>query len=386
MNVFGFISWDVAPELITSPITLRYYSLFFAISFLLGFYLIKKMMAKENAPESWTDKIFFYVFIGTILGARLGHVFFYEPDYYLSHPLEILKIWEGGLASHGAAIAVIISLWLYAKFVTKKSFFFGADKVVITIAIAAALIRLGNLANSEIIGERSDSSTAIFFEHEAKNNATSILNNHIDLEDHFTINDVSFERSENVLDTLNFSYPLATLKVILSPKEGTQNNLEKANFVAKSFQNLTLEHIKTEDYHYFSTKRPINTYAAGEYMILEVPVGLIPRFPTQIWEALSYFVLFIILMIGYWKKQWYRREGLLFGIFLTFLFGARFIIEFWKEEQTDLTGNSMLTMGQWLSVPAILIGIFIIVRAIKKEPLPLSDFQNLSEDKTQVKK
>jgi prolipoprotein diacylglyceryl transferase len=386
MNVFGFISWDVAPELITSPITLRYYSLFFAISFLLGFYLIKKMMAKENAPESWTDKIFFYVFIGTILGARLGHVFFYEPDYYMSHPLEILKIWEGGLASHGAAIAVIISLWLYAKFVTKKSFFFGADKVVITIAIAAALIRLGNLANSEIIGERSDSSTAIFFEHEAKNNATSILNNHIDLEDHFTINDVSFERSENVLDTLNFSYPLATLKVILSPKEGTQNNLEKANFVAKSFQNLTLEHIKTEDYHYFSTKRPIKTFAAGEYMILEVPVGLIPRFPTQIWEALSYFVLFIILMIGYWKKQWYRREGLLFGIFLTFLFGARFIIEFWKEEQTDLTGNSMLTMGQWLSVPAILIGIFIIVRAIKKEPLPLSDFQNLSEDKTQVKK
>lgn len=382
MNVFGFISWDVAPELITSPITLRYYSLFFAISFLLGFYLMKKMMKKENAPEGWEDKIFLYVFIGTILGARLGQVLFYDPVYYFNNPIEIFKIWEGGLASHGAAILISLSLWIYAKKVTKRSFFYGADKAVVTIAIASAFIRVGNLANSEIIGERSDSSTAIFFENEAKSNVFKILNNNIDIEHYFSINDISFERTEKIIDTLNFSYPLANLKIVMTSKNSSQNNVEYAKNIGQNFQSITLNHIISEDYHYFSSTRPVQSYSAGNYVVIEIPVGIIPRFPTQIWEAFSYFILFIILMVGYWKKQWYRREGLLFGVFLVFLFGARFIIEFWKEEQTDLTANSIFTMGQWLSVPAIIIGILIIYRALKKEPLPVSDFQNLSDDKT----
>jgi phosphatidylglycerol:prolipoprotein diacylglycerol transferase len=386
MNILGFISWDVAPELITWPITLLYYSLFFAISFLIGFYLMKKMMQKENAPENWTDLIFFYVFIATIVGARLGHVLFYQPDYYLSNPIEILKIWEGGLASHGAAIAVIIALWIYAKRVTKKSFFYGADKVVVTIAIAAAFIRLGNLANSEIIGERSVSSTALFFEYEAKKNATNIITNQIGVEQYFSIYDLSFERTDKQIDTLNFTYPLANLKMVLAPKENAVDNMDKAMYIGKSFIKLSDSFIDSTEYHYFSPHRIPNVYQAGNYFVVEVPVGIIPRFPTQIWESLSYFVLFFILMFGYWKKQWFRREGLLFGVFLVFLFGARFIIEFWKEEQTDLTGESSITMGQWLSIPAVIVGAFIIYRALKNEPLPLSAYQHPKEDEIINKK
>jgi phosphatidylglycerol---prolipoprotein diacylglyceryl transferase len=380
MNIFGYISWDVAPELISSPITLRYYSLFFAISFIIGFALMKKMMKRENAPESWVDKIFFYVFIGTILGARLGQVFFYEPEYYLSNPIEIFKIWEGGLASHGAAIAVIISLWIYAKYVTKRSFYYGADKAVVTIAIAASLIRLGNLANSEIIGERSESNSAFFFEYEAKKNAAAIFNN-IDIYDNFQLVDITFEPIEQKLDSLSFSYPLATLKLVLVPQLPADEAMPRASEIATTLSHAAKGNFEGEDYHYFTLGKPVKTYTAGKYVVAEIPVGLIPRFPTQIWESLAYLLLFVLLMFGYWKKQWYRKEGLLFGVFLLGLFGARFIIEFWKEKQTYLEDDSPLTMGQWLSIPAFLVGLLIIIIALRKEPLSESSFQIIESTK-----
>jgi phosphatidylglycerol---prolipoprotein diacylglyceryl transferase len=380
MNILGYISWDVAPELMSSPITLRYYSLFFAISFVIGFALMKKMMKRENAPEAWVDKIFFYVFIGTILGARLGQVFFYEPEYYLSNPIEIFKIWEGGLASHGAAIAVIISLWIYAKFVTKRSFYYGADKAVVTIAIAASLIRLGNLANSEIIGERSESASAFFFEYEAKKNAAALFNN-IDVYDNFQLADITFEPTDQVLDSLSFVYPLATLKMVLAPQLPADQSPSRASEIATTLSHAAKGNFEGEDYHYFSLGKLVKSYTAGKYVVVEIPVGLIPRFPTQIWESLAYLLLFVLLMFGYWKKQWYRREGLLFGAFLLGLFGARFIIEFWKEKQTYLEDNSPLTMGQWLSIPAFLVGLLIVILALRKEPLPENAFQMSESDK-----
>jgi prolipoprotein diacylglyceryltransferase len=380
MNMLGYISWDVAPELINSPITLRYYSLFFAISFIIGFALMKRMMKRENAPDAWVDKIFFYVFIGTILGARLGQVFFYEPEYYLSNPIEIFKIWEGGLASHGAAIAVIISLWLYAKFVTKRSFYYGADKAVVTIAIAASLIRLGNLANSEIIGERSESSSAFFFEYEAKKNAAAIFNN-IDTFDNFQLTDITFEPADKTLDSLSFAYPLATLKLVAVPQLPADQATARVTEIATTLSHAAKGNFEGEDYHYFTLGQPVKTYTAGKYVVAEIQVGLIPRFPTQIWESAAYLALFVLLMFGYWKKQWYRREGLLFGVFLLVLFGARFIIEFWKEKQTYLEDDSPLTMGQWLSIPAFLVGLLIVIIALKKEPLPESAFQMTDTDK-----
>ena len=116
MNELLYISWDVSPNLYEGFITLRYYSLLFGVSFFLGYYLMKKMMANEKCPEKWLDKILIYTVVATVIGARLGHVFFYDWDYYSHHLIEILMVWKGGLASHGAAIAIIIALWVYSKY------------------------------------------------------------------------------------------------------------------------------------------------------------------------------------------------------------------------------------------------------------------------------
>ena len=129
-------------------ITLRYYSLLFAISFLVGFNIVKKLFINENVPVEWMDKLLMYCVLGTILGARLGHVIFYDPYYYLENILEIFMVWKGGLASHGAAIALIIAMWVFSKKVTKKHTLWSLDKLVIAVALAAGFIRIGNLMNS----------------------------------------------------------------------------------------------------------------------------------------------------------------------------------------------------------------------------------------------
>jgi phosphatidylglycerol---prolipoprotein diacylglyceryl transferase len=153
---FLIINWDVNPEIFSATvfghiIAVRWYGLLFASGFVFGYYIIRKMFRNEGLPDELLDKLTVYTAIGTILGARLGHCFFYEPQYYLAHPIEIIKIWKGGLASHGAAIGILIALWLFVS-KEKKPFLWVIDRVVIVVALAGCLIRLGNLFNSEIYG------------------------------------------------------------------------------------------------------------------------------------------------------------------------------------------------------------------------------------------
>lgn len=151
------IVWNVDPVLFSlGPLSVRWYGLMFAIGFMVGYELVSRMFKREGAPEKWLPILLIYVVVATIVGARLGHVFFYEWDYYSQHPLEIVKIWEGGLASHGGAIAIVLAVILYSIFVTKKSPFWTFDKLVIAIALVGGLIRLGNLMNSEIYGCATD--------------------------------------------------------------------------------------------------------------------------------------------------------------------------------------------------------------------------------------
>lgn len=151
--IFNFITWAPAPEIFSlGPLTVRYYGVFFAVAFLLGYYIVERMFRRENAPEEWLDKLFIYVMVATVVGARLGHVFFYGWDYYSVHPEDILKVWEGGLASHGGAIGILIAIWLFSKKVTKRSMLWTLDRMVVPVALAGAFIRMGNLMNSEIIG------------------------------------------------------------------------------------------------------------------------------------------------------------------------------------------------------------------------------------------
>lgn len=268
-DILGYIVWDVNPVLIDSFVQIRYYSLMFAIGFWLGFNIVAKMFKHDGAPENWLFSLLIWVVCATIIGARLGHVFFYEWDYYSQHPEHIWRTWEGGLASHGGTIAIIIAVFLYSKFTTKLSPLWTFDRLVIPIALVGALIRIGNLMNSEIYGGPTDLPWGFIF---------------------------------------------------------VRGN--------------------------------------------EWPG--VPVHPTQIYEALCYLALFVVLMWMYWKKHAQRRPGLIFGVFLTWLFGARFLIEFVKNDQVAREATMALNLGQQLSIPFIIIGIGLIIWAMKHPKVPLT--------------
>lgn len=160
------IRWDVTPEIIDGWKTPNYYGLLFVTGLILGYFVIRKMYRKEQISDKLLDKLVIYVVIATVVGARLGHVFFYDWDsYYSKHPEDIIKIWEGGLASHGGAIALVITLWLYSKYVIKKPVLWIFDRIAAPIAIAGTFIRLGNLMNSEIVGDPTNVPWAFEFIH-----------------------------------------------------------------------------------------------------------------------------------------------------------------------------------------------------------------------------
>lgn len=280
--MLGFITWDVSPEIFTWPVTVRWYGLMFAIGFWLGFNIVSRMFKREGAPESWLGSLLIWVACGTIVGARLGHVFFYQWDYYSQHLAEIPCIWEGGLASHGGAIGVILAVVLFSVFTSKRSSLWTFDRLVVAIALVGGLIRIGNLMNSEIFGHATDLPWGFMF-------------------------------------------------------------------------------VRSREWQALYPGQACH--------------------PTQIYEALCYFALFGLLMWMYWKKNSGERPGLIFGTFLIGVFMSRFLIEFIKNDQVAFEEAMTLNMGQWLSVPFILIGVWLIIRALKRPRLHI-DYPNRFADET----
>ena len=153
MDILAFIHWNVSPEIFTlGPLQVRWYGLFFALGFLFGYNHGEKMFKHENIDLKWLESLFIYLIVATVVGARLGHVLFYGWDYYSQHPIEILYVWQGGLASHGGVLGIIIAMILWSRNVSKRSILWVLDRVVVPSIFVAALIRLGNLMNSEIYG------------------------------------------------------------------------------------------------------------------------------------------------------------------------------------------------------------------------------------------
>lgn len=157
------IVWDVPKGIPIGNFEIRYYSLMFAFAYILGYQIMKKIFINENIKVEHMDSLFMYSMISMIVGARLGHVFFYDWDYYSVHLMEIPQIWKGGLASHGAAIAMILTFIYYSKNVIKMPPLWLLDRMGITVALAGFFIRIGNLMNSEIIGKASDLPWAFVF-------------------------------------------------------------------------------------------------------------------------------------------------------------------------------------------------------------------------------
>ncbi len=266
-----FIRWDVDPELISlenvpilGELSIRYYGLLFAAGFVFGYLIFMRIFKTEGISIEVLDRLTLYMVIGTVLGARLGHVFFYQPDYYLSHPHEILYIWHGGLASHGAAIGILIALYLFVR-KEKKPYIWILDRISIAVALAGFFIRMGNLMNSEIYGIETDLPWGFIF----------LRNNEI-----------------------------------------------------------------------------------------------LPKHPTQIYEALAYLIIFFVLYQLYFKNKGKFRPGLLFSLFMILIFTARFFIEFLKEVQVPFEQGMTLNMGQWLSLPFIILGVVLLYRTMKLSPPP----------------
>ncbi len=284
--MLDFITWNVSPTLFDGFITIRWYSLMFVIGFTVGYEIVARMFKHEGAPEKWLSILLIYVVIATIVGARLGHVFFYDWDVYKADPIKILYVWEGGLASHGGTIAIILAVILFSIFVTKRNPLWTFDRLVVAIALVGGLIRIGNLFNSEIYGTPT---------------------------------------------TLPWGFMF----------------------------------VRSREWH----------------MLYE---GL-PVHPTQIYEALCYFLLFGLLMWMYWKENAEERPGLILGVFFIGIFLPRFIIEFIKNDQVAREATMTLNIGQQLSIPFILLGVFLIIYAMIRPKEHLT-FPNRFADEDESKK
>ena len=160
----NYFIWNVSPEILSiGPLTVRWYGALFATGFISGYFIMRWIYKRENQDVEQLDNLLLYVAAGTVIGARLGHCLFYDPAYYLSHPWKILAIWEGGLASHGGGVGVLIALWLYCRKYSVP-YLWITDRIAINVVLAGAFIRLGNFFNSEILGKATDVPWAVIFQ------------------------------------------------------------------------------------------------------------------------------------------------------------------------------------------------------------------------------
>jgi phosphatidylglycerol:prolipoprotein diacylglycerol transferase len=302
--------WNPSEGINLGFFMIRYYSLMFVIAFVLGWYLMKKIFERENESIEKLDSLFVWTVLATLAGARLGHVFFYDWEYFRNHLLEIFLPFRfepkfeftgfQGLASHGAAIAIIIAMYYYSKMILKRPLLWILDRVVIPVASGAIFVRLGNFFNSEIIGHETTSAFGIRFLHD------------------------KFSKAEAVNATQ-----------IADPKEAYNAIAHDPKFAE---------------------------------LLAQVPA----KHPTQLYEGFCYIFVFAILYFLYWKTNARLKSGLLFGLFLVLLFVVRFIVEFVKESQGGIEEElGYFSTGQWLSIPFIIIGLFFIIRA-QRNPLAAS--------------
>ena len=165
MDILSFIHWNVSPEIFSmGPIHVRWYGLMFALGFLFGYHHVEKMFKHENEDQKWLESLFIYLIVATVVGARLGHVFFYGWEYYSQHPIEILYVWQGGLASHGGVLGIIIAMILWSVKISKRNLLWVLDRIVVPSVLVGALIRFGNLMNSEIYGNPTTLPWGFIFE------------------------------------------------------------------------------------------------------------------------------------------------------------------------------------------------------------------------------
>lgn len=356
--MLNYVLWNIDPEVFTLfGRGVRWYGILFAGAFFLGYLLLNKILLRKGMFQKEIDKLTFYLIGGCIIGLRLGHCLFYQPKYYLSNPIEILKIWEGGLASHGAAIGILIALYLFVK-KSKRHYFWLLDRIVIVVLLIAPFIRIGNLMNSEIIGKETKASHAFIFANPVDQELTYRYNDYVEKTEITQTN-----RDTTVDNTL---FRALNIDIFLK-----KNKLNKKNVYELIYDYFIPVLQGDEDLNskvrIFNAKPPVSIKETPQYYKASMIIYGIPRHPSQIYEALAYLLFFGLFMLYYSKKGEKTREGFFLGMFLICVFGFRFFVEYYKAVQVSFEKVMTLNMGQWLSIPFVIIGIIMAWWSTKKE-------------------
>lgn len=298
-------TWNPISGIDLGFLTIHFYSLMFVVAFALGYYLMKPIFKREGVGLEKLDSLFIYAVVSILIGARLGHVIFYEPERFSEDffsvflPFRFVPEFEftgfRGLASHGAAIVIIIGMYIYNKKILQKSWLWILDRVVITAASGAVFVRIGNFLNSEMVGRNTESAIGIRF---------------------------------------------------------VQHEISEREAIAKTG-------IKAGNKAY----RELTTNPQFAELIESLP----HKYPGQLMEAFGYVFVFIILFVLYWKTELRKKTGFLFGTFLLLLMTVRIIVEQFKLPQVVERGDWDLNTGQWLSIPFIIMGIYFIFKSLTRK-------------------
>lgn len=366
----SFLIWNGSPEIfsveiLSFPITFRWYGILFAGGFLASQQILYYIFKREGKPVRDVDTLTVYMVFATILGARLGHVLFYEPHLILENPIGIILPvslhpfqFTGflGLASHGGALGILLALWLYTR---KKrpgqSCLQVMDRIAIVVAITGAFIRTGNFFNSEILGKPYAGMTSVVF----VNPLTETL---LTAKEDSPAAKVSYNRT--AVQNEETEVPLQ-MNLTFKPNVSK----EQADVYVEGDLRFFLSQMGTYVNNPFNSPMDYKMEQEGSRLMAKVNIKGIARHPAQLYEAISCFLLFVLLFLLWSKKKEHTPEGLLFGIFMMVLWALRFMYEFLKENQVPFEDTLALNMGQILSIPLFLTGVFFFWRALKKSQL-----------------
>ncbi len=357
MSALGYIFWNANPEIFSvGPLHIRWYGLLFALGFLIGQQLIYRIYKKEGRDLKHVDPLTIYMVIATVVGARLGHCLFYDPYYYfIENPLEIFMIMKGGLASHGAAFLILFAAWRFHK-KYRTNYLWVLDRIVIVIALAGCFIRFGNLMNSEIIGKPTNSSFGFVF----AQNVTKYP--YVYEADGLESISVASRDTDTIIDGQKYIGARLDLEFKKSKSE-----IDKLSFLHDTYPSRVHAINSKPDFIHDRYLAPIQPNDINQSSI---NIWLLPRHPAQLYESLTSLIAFMILGLIYLKSKGNVPEGRLFGLFCVIVFTLRFLYEFLKENQSSFAASfdqgPLINMGQILSIPLILIGIYALYRSFKK--------------------
>lgn len=369
MALFSYLIWNGSPEIFTvGSFELRWYGLFFALGFLISQQILYYMYRKEGKPEADVDTLTIYMVVATIVGARLGHVIFYQPEIIWEEPLSVFLPFElnpfkftglQGLASHGGAFGILFAIWLYSR--KKKpgqNFFQVVDRIVILVALTGALIRLGNFFNSEIIGLPTEAAVGVVF----ANPLTEALKSER-FDEQGIVESVAYRK--NGTDD-NLQEGRVPVSVYVFFKNGVQEQQARA-MIEYTANDL----ISNRLYEFFDKgSGPLDyelTPQDDGTLAARINTVAIARHPAQLYESISCVFLFIVLFMIWRRHKENLPTGRLFGIFLIVCFGLRFIYEFLKENQVSFEDQLPLNMGQILSIPLVVAGVVVLLYSYRSK-------------------